>query len=457
MVVQEEVLGTTDYVLVLLLPNSCAILVRRGGNANLLPCVSIPQRVRPAQELRKAIHDRWDLHVLVLDFLPAQGTSRACAVLEVLIAPTENGWKTVLLEQLAPCELSDEQYSTAARILSGEGPSPFSRIGWIDEAVGWLETATGETVFSKLGIAQYNASGHFSLIRFHAESGSSYWLKATGEPNAHEMSVTILLSKLCGSYLPKLIATKPAWNAWLMMEEAKSFEETPLDTESHYQRLEHAAISLAELQIGTVGQKTNLLSAGAFDQSAAQVLEHSQALFDYLERAFSLQTSTKAHRLERERIREVGEIFAEVCHRLLDLDLPETIVHGDLNSGNILTGAGCCQFIDWSEAYFGSPLISLQHLLLLNRSEDSQRGSLIDRLLWNRYRSAWLTVCSPSTLDAALPYMPLLAVVSSLFGRGDWLRSGHRDNSHHQKYARNLARHMDRAAASPELLEVLKR
>jgi hypothetical protein len=66
-------------------------------------------------------------------------------------------------------------------------------------------------------------------------------------------------------------------------------------------------------------------------------------------------------------------------------------------------------------------------------------------------------VCSPTMLDAAFVYTPLLAVVSSLFGRGDWLHSARRDNPHHQKYVRNLARCMDRAAESPELLEVLKR
>jgi hypothetical protein len=457
MVVQEAVLETKEYVLLLVMPDSCAILVRTGGDANYLPSVSIPLRVRPAQELRKAVYDRWGIHTLVLDFLPAKSPSRTCAILEVLIAPTETGWKTALLKQLAPCELTDEQLCAAARIVSGENPSPFSRIGWIDEALRWTEATTGENVLSKLDIAQYNAGGHFTLIRFHTESHRSYWLKATGEPNVHEMPVTILLSKLCGRYLPKLVATKPAWNAWLMMEEAESFKETLLDNELHYQRLEHAVISMAELQIGTVGQKTNLLSAGAFDQSADRLLEHSPALFDYLEQAFSLQTSTKAPRLEKERIREMGAIFADVCHHLLDLDFPETIVHGDLNSGNILTGAGCCQFIDWSEAYVGSPLISLQHLLLLDRTEDSQRGFLIDHPLWNRYRTSWLTVCSPSTLDAALPFTPLLAVVSALFGRGDWLRSVSHDSAHYQKYARNLARHMDRAARSPELLEVLKR
>lgn len=454
MVVQEEMFGATGYALVLLLPDSREILVRNGGNGNVLPCISIPQRVRPAQELCKAIHGKWGIHVLVLDFLSPKGTSPACAVLEVLVAPTESGWKAVPLEQLAPGELTDEQYCTVARIVSGEGLSPFSRIGWIYEALRWLETATGETVLSKLGIAQYNAGGHFSLIRLHSESGGSYWLKATGEPNVHEMHVTTLLSKLCSRCLPNLIATKPAWNAWLMVDEAESFKETPLDTEPHYQRMENAVISMAELQIGTVGHKTTLLSAGAFDQSANLLLEHSRALFDYLEQAFSLQTSTKAPRLAKERIRKVREIFADVCCHLLELDLPETIVHGDLNSGNILAGRGCCQFIDWSEAYVGSPLISLQHLLLLNGTEDSR--SLIDGPLWNRYRTSWLNVCSPSTLDAALPCTPLLAVVSSLFGRGDWFGSALRDNAHHQKYARNLARHMDRAAASPKLLEVLK-
>jgi len=100
--------------------------------------------------------------------------------------------------------------------------------------------------------------------------------------------------------------------------------------------------------------------------------DSSRFLRDYLEEAMSLQTSTKAPLLEKKRIQEIRTIFEAVCQRVEHLGICETIVHGDMNRGNILTGVGHGQFIDWSEAYLGNPLISLQHLLLLNKVESPE-------------------------------------------------------------------------------------
>ena len=63
---------------------------------------------------------------------------------------------------------------------------------------------TGRKVTSKSDIKQLNAGGSFALIRFRMWNGQDYWLKATGKPNAHEFSITLLLSKLCGDYLPEV-------------------------------------------------------------------------------------------------------------------------------------------------------------------------------------------------------------------------------------------------------------
>jgi hypothetical protein len=454
MQVQETIVETTEYRLVLVLPDSRRILAIGGVGGYRLPSITILQWMRPAEQLREAIHRAWKLHVLVLDFFH---DSTFCAVAEVLVSGRPTDLKAVLLEQLQISELSEQQRAQIESILAGDchASSPFSRVGWIDEAIAWLEAETGRKISSKSDIEQYNAGGEFALVQFHMEDDSAYWLKASGEPNAHELSVTTLLSKLCGSYLPELLSSKPEWNAWLMSGEARCVTEIPGSPFQLFRLLEEAVVCMAKLQIKTQGHSLDLLDAGAFDQGLQVFKVHAAELFDYLEEAMSLQTSTKAPRLEKKCIQRLRGVFEEVCLRVEDVAIADTIVHGDMNRGNILTGGGHCQFIDWSEAYLGNPLITLQHLLLLNKVENSEIRYFINSLLKQRYLDVWTVSCDPDALDKGLVYMPILAAASTLYGRGDWLRSPRRNDPHRQSYARSLARHMDRATREPRLLEAL--
>ena len=58
-------------------------------------------------------------------------------------------------------------------------------------------------------------------------------------------------------------------------------------------------------------------------------------------------------------------------------------------------------------------------------------------------------------MDEAIALTPLLAVYAYLYGRGDWL--GHTESVEPQfeRYARSLARRMDRAAQELSLREIL--
>jgi Phosphotransferase enzyme family len=374
------------------------------------------------------------------------------------LVPSNNSeLKAVTLDAIVGSELTEEQRVHLASLLSGDTNTPFAQVGWIDQAITWLESETGREVSSKSDIEQHNAGGGFSLVRFHTRDKLKYWLKATGEPNAHELAITRLLSELGGTCLPEMISSRPAWNAWLMSGEATQVTELPSNPFKLLRLLEDAVESMAELQMKTEGCSLDLLDAGAFDQGMDVFQKHSVALFDYLEEAMSVQNVTKAPSLDKTRLKEVRAIFEDVCRRAEDLDLPETIVHGDLNHGNILTGCGHCQFIDWSEAYLGNPLVSLQHLLLLNKVENLKHRTFGNRVLKDRYRELWLTACNPTKFDEGFAYMPLLAIASTLYGRGDWLTSPERSDPHRQSYARSLARCMDRAVREPELLEALCR
>lgn len=453
MPVQEPIVEMTTYRLVLVLPDSRKLLVIDDFDGDRLPSIAIPQWTRPAEQLQKAIHAVWKLHVLLLEFLQGHPL---CAVAEVLVPGGIAGFKPIPLRQLATSELSEQQRAQIASILDDDSQAsgPFSRVGWINEAIAWLESETGRRLSSKSDIEQYNAGGAFALVRFRMEDDRDCWMKATGEPNSHEPSITRLLRTIGGNYLPEIISSRPAWNAWLMRGEAAGAEKhfaQPLRIST----LMDAVESMAGLQVKAQDRRLDLLHHGAFEQGIQVFQKYSVMLFDYIEEAMRLQTSAKAPRLGGKRIQEIRTIFEEVCRRVEHLGISDSIVHGDLNRGNILTGGEHCRFIDWSEAYIGNPLIALQHLILLNPMENKEARKETDLALKQRYLDAWATSCDPEAFIKGFSFMPLLATASTLYGRGDWLSSPLRDEPRRQSYARTLARHMDRAARAPELLEAL--
>ena len=124
--------------------------------------------------------------------------------------------------------------------------------------------------------------------------------------------------------------------------------------------------SLAELQIETAGQECLLFGAGAFDQRLDVIRRNADRLFAYVAEAMSLQTSTKAPQIGPGRLKELREILQRACDHAERMGIPPTILHGDMNLGNLVFTEDSCQFIDWSEGYVGHPLVTLQHLLLLN-------------------------------------------------------------------------------------------
>ena len=59
-------------------------------------------------------------------------------------------------------------------------------------------------------------------------------------------------------------------------------------------------------------------------------------MISFLIEAMHRQTSTKAVPLSAIRLLELGEILRDACSRQEELDIPDTLIHNDLNTGNIL-------------------------------------------------------------------------------------------------------------------------
>lgn len=446
-------IDTNEYRILLVDAASRGLcVVERGGEYRLIRVV-VAQRTRLARALQKTLRNVWGLAVLIVDILATEDSKSPCAVAELLHGEFPAEFKRIPPERLSSEELSEQERASLLAMLNGDTKSPVGGIGWIDEAIAWVETATGRRVSSKSDVEQYNTGGGFTLVRLRMERGCDSWLKATGVPNTHERRVTSLLSKLCGSYVPQVMAERPAWNAWLMCNDGDGIAALPREAPAVERLLEGVVGSLAELQMRTVGAELNLLEAGALDHRTRILRTETEALFAYIDEAMGLQTSTRVTRIETKRLRELQNLFEDACGYVEDLSLPDTVLHGDMNLSNILVADERCVFVDWCEAYVGNPLVTFEHLLLLNQIEDPTQKASCDQRLRETYRAAMSKMCDRRAVAAGFAYMPLLAAGSTILGRRGWLRTPERNDPHRAAYVRAVARHMDRVGRESVLLE----
>ncbi|KAA6465259.1 hypothetical protein DYQ86_04765 [Acidobacteria bacterium AB60] len=430
---------TTEYRCVLVRPRSHGVLAFADAGQYRLPRVQIPVATRPAQEVQRASKAKWGLDIFVLETWDKLDGLGACAVAELLAPEVASSLSEVAINRLVTGELLDLEGRRLELLLESGPKGRLPHPGWIDEAIVWMESGTGHR-FSK-NVEQLNAGGGF-LFRACSDDGRHYWLKATGEPNAHEFAIVNFLCQLRADSLPKLVASKPEWNAWLTEDAGNPLQDAPNAAE-----LALAATCLARLQAETIGRTGELLAAGAFDQRLPAMSRHIDAVIDYLIDAMTRQTSTKAAPLSRDRLLELGEMLRAACRRLETLEIPDALIHNDLNPGNILRDGTRLVFTDWSEAAVGNPFVSCERLCQLNRAHAE--------LVRNAYRECWSHRLSAETIDEAVILTPLLAIFAYLFCRGDSVRQRAEARPGFESYARSLARHMDRAAKDSSLLEVL--
>jgi len=447
MSLHDSPLEYDEYRLVLVRLNSRGTWAEFRGVAVGLPRVAIQPWARAAEQAQRAIQDTWRISAILLDILPGGENRAPCAVAEIPSNQSPQGLISIGIDELPETEIAAPERVVIEEILAGNPGSrgPFSRAGWIEEAKAWLCAEAGHSVALSGEICQYNATGKFALVRFGTRSGPAYWLKGTGEPNAHEFQITRKLAELCPDSLPTQIAARDDWNAWLMEDGGR-----PADTWNAPQ-LGQAVLSMAEIQKSTVGCCHEFLAAGAADQSVDVLRGSLVEVIEYLDEVMVKQTSTRAPRVERRRLWEIAATLEDACFRMEALRIPDTLIHNDLNSGNILFRDGSCVFTDWCESCVGNPFFAFQYLCLLQPSGASDwRPEL--RMF---YRKSWLNLLPSSNIDAAFALSPLLAIFSHLYGRGRWLHSSRRSNAQVEAYARSLARHMDRAAQDPLLMEAL--
>lgn len=435
---------------VMLLP-SHEVLVEEGAEAWSLPRIVVPRWTRLGESVAGAIADRWHLRSLLLSCAREEATSDILAIVEIRSSATGSALTAmpsgVILEQLPSGLKSALERIIQHHVSDGE---PFSRLGWLDEAMAWIQDAFPANKIPFTGkTSQLNASGQFQLIRLDTERPPAYWLKATGHPNTHEYAVTTFLASRTPEYLPRIVAARPDWNAWVMEEHGQSlYHSLSLET------AENVLVRLAELQQRWIGQEAALLAHGCHDHRLHILLAQIDAIVDYLDEAMRRQTSTKVAPMSRERLASLGETLKDTCAAAIELSIPDTLLHNDISPGSILFDGSSYVFTDWAEAYLGNPFITLQQFCShLERCRPDAINWIPE--LRSLYGQCWVDRLGASIVERALSLSPLLAVLSYFYAHGDWLVRPNFEDVHLLGYHRSMARIMERIARENTLMEAL--
>src|SRR5260370_12298139 len=255
-----------SYRLIVARRNASEILLAQDGSGWTLPRVAIRPRQRLAEQLVSGVNEKWGLETYCL-FVPnpsrvRTGDGTKCAVMESARhndkAPSGTCWMPVS----AAADCSDAGEAVAIResleeldsYARGARPGPFARPGWLRELFLWVEEQVSPLGLRVTGrFRQWNASPTFSLIRLETNDGA-LWFKATGEPNSHELTVSLLLARLFPGHVPRILGVHTSWNGWLSTEASG----TALDEISDSSAWERVAEALAELQIASIGKSREL-------------------------------------------------------------------------------------------------------------------------------------------------------------------------------------------------------
>lgn len=445
-----------NYRVIVLARDLTRILVIPHDGRFQLPSIDIPPGQRTAESLCAAVKNELGCEAVCLFTLQdmlggGSWENQHYQIMECWERPVTCNSKTVWapIRSLSRQSLDDvedygaiEQFSAKLNSNSAVSCLPFARPEWFRELRDWISGEIRPLGIQLTGrVRQFNSSPTFSLLRFET-TGPAVWFKAVGEPNQHEFVITLKLAELLPGYLPKIISTRTEWNGWLSFEA----EGTNLNETRKLSLWKGVAAALAQLQIESISEVSDITAAGARNLKNSTLCESVDPFFDVVAQLMRRQSKTRPLALSGKELDLLRQRIRDCLAELRDLAMPDALGHLDLNPGNIIVSPDQCTFLDWAEAYVGNAFFSFDYLLEhFRRAVNPDPG--LEAKLVAVYVEQWKDVASPTAMAEALRLSSGLAAFSYAVGTRIWREKERLQDPNTAGYLRSLARRMNREAA----------
>lgn len=397
------------------------VAVLHGHGNPSLPEVAIPLFARTVQAVTRECRDRFGVRLFVMfagkrrPFCTSFMVARLQQECEL---PNGFSWRdpdTLSPALSAECALTlREALDEYSQYNSGAIPSNFARYGALDDLRAWYEPILRFGNLTEIAIEQHNGDAFFALFRITAQSdcGNAHkthlWVKAVGDPNVREFAVSRTIAKEFPYNSPTVLAEKPEWNAWLM-EAVEGYE---LDVQLDGRPWGKAGSHFATIQTQFIDREDELISIGCKDWRVPEVIMRLEPLFEHMVEAMGRQSKSPPARLTRQELRDMAVKCRDLCWRVEDLAIPDTLAHGDFSPHNILIRWGWPIYIDWAESYLTFPFVTWEYYknrLLKDHPEHAHWLPRMQKL----YERQWLGILGSARIARAMELVPPYAVLIS--------------------------------------------
>lgn len=442
-----------SWRLLVVRPEQAEILLGSDGATFSLPEIAIPPRERIAANINREVERQFGLRVVSLYEIHPDSPVLPDGVFYHAVLSVESSepianhttWMPIgsltanSLRRLEDFAAIDRFRSLCAKANADSSPDPFLRLTWFAEVRDWVNQSLGPHGLRLTGpFQQLNACSTFSLLRFDT-NGTPVWFKAVGAPNTREYAITLALAQSCPEFIPKVLAKRSEWNAWLAEEAAGS----SLLSDTHLPHWEYAAKSLAGLQMQTIPCAQELSREGARDFSCRYLGSCAAPFIEFLTNNPRESSLSRDLQLPIPELRKLRDVLQDVLATLDRLSLPETVGHMDLSPQNIICSERECVFLDWAEAFIGCPLFSFEYLLQqFRRAFPSE--STMERRFQEAYVAPWQASISPENLSLAVSLSPLAALFAYSTTVHRYLETQESPSSLQWEYFLRLVRKMRR-------------
>jgi hypothetical protein len=379
-------------------PTRAEIAVQHGGPVLLIPSIELPEliwmpdigpilpiitavlrrRVTALFAPYYVIHrqpEKWVEAVYVLENLDTDHTLPA-------------GMRWIGRDQIA--NIADQNHRAAVEAVIGdlEGEPTttlrpaWSCRGWFREAEAWILIQLEQANYHvKSAVELVRTWGISCVLRVYTDHGLVYFKVASSLPLfSHEPMLMQALSREHADLIPAPLAIDVKRRYMLLPDLGPSLR-TSNNNNTIY---EATMLALAQIQISYIGRTDDLAAIGCLDRRLKHLITQIDPLFADDENLGPLTDE------EKKSLRAYIPRLKDLIDQLGKQPIPPTLIHGDLNVGNVAIGDGQPHFFDWTDGGISHPFFDL--ITLLDEMIPSENGQVLETRLLNVYFEQWTQI-----------------------------------------------------------------
>ncbi|WP_354636037.1 aminoglycoside phosphotransferase family protein [Planktothricoides raciborskii] len=296
---------------------------------------------------------------------------------------------------------------------------PWAKPGWFDAAESWIQTELQRQGLKAIAPIEVVKNWALAIILRVPTTEGMIYFKASSPLFAQEAEFTRILAQRYRQNIPEVLATCPD-KSWILMRE---IEGEILENMGDIFHWEAALHQWAKFQISAIEHRSDLIACGWVDLGVEHIAKTLEGLFDPRLR-LPWNYGKKLANRELLQLLPLVPKLQKVLEQFRELNIPDTLVHGDLSPRNIYLRDQGFVYFDWSDTCISHPFFDLIRFLY-EISKDLPDVTDARSRIRNAYLAPW-TIYAPmeqlvSTFEfASATLVSLYEAISDRLLRENW-------------------------------------